>query len=211
MRSSSSRLWYLIPGIIFLVVLADLRIWQVVLPSLDTYINEWVSSAHTIVTWPGALSATVTLLGSMEVLTALSLLLIMLCVPRRAWQRVLIVVVAMISTAVGVALLKYIFLRVRPDNGILDVLSDPSFPSAHAAGIAALCVVIGYMYIPRMKSPRGRVVLASILALATLSVGLSRVMLSVHWFSDVIAGWAFGVFVAIMSIYVVRHLMARRA
>jgi undecaprenyl-diphosphatase len=86
--------------------------------------------------------------------------------------------------------LKLVFERARP------ALWDPlerhatySFPSGHAMATATLASVLILLY--WRTRWRWRVVAAS-LALVAL-VGLSRVYLGVHYPSDVIGGWAFGV------------------
>lgn len=88
-------------------------------------------------------------------------------------------------------LIKFAVERVRPDLGPLGPLGTPSFPSGHstaaAATYAALALVIG-----RDRSPRTRAVLAGIAVGIAVAVAGSRVLLSVHWFSDVIAGLALG-------------------
>ncbi|MBV8686087.1 MAG: phosphatase PAP2 family protein [Alphaproteobacteria bacterium] len=80
--------------------------------------------------------------------------------------------------------------RARPDeSGRLVEVASLSYPSGHAAystmtwlGFALLAVSS-----PRLRAPA----VALALVLAGL-VGLTRLVLAVHWPSDVIGGWAFG-------------------
>ena len=82
-------------------------------------------------------------------------------------------------------------LTEQPDLGPLGPLGTPSFPSGHstaaAATYAALALVLG-----RDRTPRARSVLAGIAVGIAVAVAGSRVLLGVHWFSDVVAGLALG-------------------
>jgi undecaprenyl-diphosphatase len=88
-------------------------------------------------------------------------------------------------------LIKFAVERVRPDLGPFGRLGTPSFPSGHstaaAATFAAVALVVG-----RDASPRVRAVLAGIAVALAVAVAGSRVLLGVHWFSDVIAGLLLG-------------------
>jgi undecaprenyl-diphosphatase len=89
-----------------------------------------------------------------------------------------------------VELQKLIINRGRP--GVpehLEAVTTTSFPSGHAAN-----AMITYMAIALLVPVRQRNRAISIgLGLAfALQVGWSRVALGVHWPSDVIGGWAFG-------------------
>ena len=88
-------------------------------------------------------------------------------------------------------LIKFAVERVRPDLGPFGRLGTPSFPSGHstaaAATFAAVALVAG-----RESSPRVRAVLAGIAVAFAVAVAGSRVLLGVHWFSDVIAGLLLG-------------------
>jgi len=87
--------------------------------------------------------------------------------------------------------IKFAVDRVRPDMGPLGLLGTPSFPSGHstaaAATFAALALVIG-----RNRSPRTRASLAGIAVAVAVGVACSRVLLGVHWFSDVVTGLVLG-------------------
>lgn len=103
--------------------------------------------------------------------------------------------------------LKHLFGRSRP------VLDDPlvrlttlSFPSGHAiAGTlfyGALCLVV----LAHVKSRRWRMAAVATACFMIALVAASRVYLAVHYFSDVLAGIAFGVAWLALAL----ELLARR-
>jgi undecaprenyl-diphosphatase len=69
-----------------------------------------------------------------------------------------------------------------------------SFPSGHAlgslVGYGILAFVIGATWV---ESRRGRVRVIIATAVLVIGIGLSRLYLGVHYFSDVVAGYAVGV------------------
>lgn len=92
---------------------------------------------------------------------------------------------AMFNTA-----LKSLFARPRPDLlPSLDLVHSSSFPSGHAAGalvLAGALAVVAIRHGARMQW------MWALAALTAGAVGVSRVMLAVHWPSDVVAGWCAG-------------------
>jgi undecaprenyl-diphosphatase len=85
---------------------------------------------------------------------------------------------------------KYAIARLRPeDEGHLVFVSTPSFPSGHAANSMIVCLTFAIVFFGRTRWRKAAVALALLLSLC---IGLSRLMLGVHWPSDVIGGWAFG-------------------
>jgi membrane-associated phospholipid phosphatase len=88
-------------------------------------------------------------------------------------------------------LIKFAVDRARPDFHRLSVFSGSSFPSGHstaaAATFAALALVLG---LRRSSSTRALLIGAAVSI--AVAVGCSRILLGVHWFSDVIAGLALG-------------------
>jgi membrane-associated phospholipid phosphatase len=85
-----------------------------------------------------------------------------------------------------VEVLKHVIGRTRPDAaGHLVHVSSASFPSSHSAG--SMLTVVALLVLLRPARP------ISVLCMVwPLLVGLSRMMLGVHWPSDVLAGWGFG-------------------
>jgi undecaprenyl-diphosphatase len=115
----------------------------------------------------------------------------------RSGRRKAGVVVA--APAVGGVLsgiIKILYGRVRPSGAALLNERTYSFPSGHAATSAAVMVSLCYVLArERMISwPTAMVLGGSV----PLIVGLTRLYLNVHWFTDVIGGWTVGLFVAAM-------------
>ncbi|HEY2331222.1 MAG TPA: phosphatase PAP2 family protein [Acidimicrobiales bacterium] len=87
--------------------------------------------------------------------------------------------------------IKVLVGRERPDILRLTGFSGSSFPSGHSAAAAATLAVLALL-LGRGRSRRTRNLLAGgAVALAVLVAG-SRVMLGVHWFTDVLAGLCVG-------------------
>jgi undecaprenyl-diphosphatase len=88
-------------------------------------------------------------------------------------------------------LTKLLVDRARPDIRQLTGFSGSSFPSGHAATAAATFAAIALL-VGRGRSRRVKALLAASAAFIAVSVAASRVLLGVHWFTDVIAGLAMG-------------------
>jgi len=155
----------------------------------------------------------VTTIGSMAVTAAAGVLMGLWLLVKEKWRSAAIMLASIGTASFAVGTLKEFFMRARPDyaaTSILHlagaVLEDPSFPSGHAAMAAAFFTAFAYLLAPRMRTwvKRELVILFSVLAI--IAIGLSRILLNVHWVSDVIAGWALGVFLATACILAVRYL-----
>ena len=86
---------------------------------------------------------------------------------------------------------KHLLHRVRPTFNPIAAHLGPSFPIGHSATAAALYAAVA-LVLARRRSPRTRALLAGVAVAIAVGVAISRVMLGVHWLSDVIAGLAFG-------------------
>jgi undecaprenyl-diphosphatase len=102
--------------------------------------------------------------------------------------------IAAVLSAMAVAgLAKQIFRRARPEGNWGSVYRrfDPhSFPSGHAARTLSLSIAIFICLGPVPGLP---------LVAWSVAVGLSRVVLGVHWTSDIVAGWILGLATGLAS------------
>ena len=88
--------------------------------------------------------------------------------------------------------LKEAFARARPlpAQGAT-LLADFSFPSGHASGAVVAYGMLAYLAM-RLLAPRWHMPAGATAAVVVALVGASRVVLGVHFASDVIAGFASG-------------------
>lgn len=98
--------------------------------------------------------------------------------------------------------LKLAIDRPRPDFDLHPVVtSSSSFPSGHSANSMAVYVAVALIAIPqRWRRPA----VAAALCLSIV-IGFTRSFLGVHWPTDVIGGWAWGLLVAGLALTVGRR------
>ncbi len=113
---------------------------------------------------------------------------------QQRWRSVVTVIVTVAGGLVLNVLMKLAFQRQRPsfDDPLL-TLDTYSFPSGHVAGSTlfyGLCVAWVYRRTPEL---RWRLAALAVATVALVLVGLSRMVLGVHYLSDVVAAFAEGV------------------
>ena len=131
-----------------------------------------------------------------------------------AWRRTRRSVLAVLAplAAIGICdpvnsqIFKHLFHRLRPchaDAAIRTLVHcGPgfSFPSSHAANGAAAAAALILALRPRWPS-------ALALGAIGLSVGLSRVVVGVHYPTDVLGGWGWGAVAGTLAYLLMRRLL----
>jgi membrane-associated phospholipid phosphatase len=134
----------------------------------------------------------VTQLGSIYVVVVLCVILatVETVVQRSAWVAGFILAV-MAGEEVLVLTVKQLADRVRPAFDPVAATFGPSFPSGHSATAAAFYATAALLIGRRQPRPRRAALIGLAIGIA-VGVAASRVLLDVHWLTDVIAGLALG-------------------
>lgn len=150
----------------------------------------------------------VTHLGDPITLTLLVFAVAVLLIARRQTSLAFAWAVACAGAGVLNRALKSVFERVRPlhEHGFAQA-DGFSFPSGHTSGSVVVYGMLAYLCL-RLLPPRWHLPSVLLATAVAFSAGWSRVFLQVHWASDVVAGFAFGV--AWLTVCVAAIEMARR-
>jgi undecaprenyl-diphosphatase len=183
--------WAVLAGGLAGFVAATLAFDQEPLTTVDTEASEWVASS--LPELLEALARPFSWLGGWIGLTVLTATAVVLLARERSWLDLGFVLVAVVGSQIAVALVKTWIDRARPDAGSAVPLPESAaFPSGHAtAGIAALGAFT-ILVAERLDSRRARTWLWIGAVGVGLTIGLSRIALNVHYVTDVLAGWCFG-------------------
>jgi undecaprenyl-diphosphatase len=106
---------------------------------------------------------------------------------------------------------KSYFDRARPPVAVhATTVTTAAFPSGHATEAAAMLIAASLVLSITVARHRWtKVAIVLIGALSAGLVGLSRLVLAVHWLSDVVAGWALGTCIAVVVVTIAWTITAR--
>jgi len=135
----------------------------------------------------------ITAFGSIEAIALLGLFVAADFAWRRRWLSLVTWLVAVGGSAVLSQLLKGLFAQPRPffEHPLL-IETSYSFPSGHAMESLVVYGMLAYFAVLALESWQARTAVVFGTALLVLLIGLSRMYLGVHYFSDVVAGYAAG-------------------
>jgi membrane-associated phospholipid phosphatase len=180
----------IVGGGVLLAVLAYLVRHNTDLIRLDNGVANW-GDRHASPFSTDGLNA-ITQLGKPAVIAGLAAVLaVMETVRTRSRWVVPFLFIVVAGNGILTTTIKDLADRVRPAlNPIAETLG-PSFPSGHSSWAAAFFAAAALL-LSRGRNARARAAIAGVAAGLVVMVAGSRVLLDVHWLSDVIAGLALG-------------------
>ncbi len=102
--------------------------------------------------------------------------------------------------------LKFLFNRPRPEMPLLSQVSGLSFPSGHAfMGFTFFSIIIYFVH-RDIKNLFIKYALVLVLVFTIIMIGFSRIYLRLHYTTDVIAGYCFGV-LSFLFFYYIQNIL----
>ncbi len=186
----AGALLVIVAGGVLLVVLAYLVRGNTELVRLDNSVANWGDQNASSFSTDGL--NTITQLGDPVVVACLAAMVAVVeTVRTRSKWVVPFLLIVIAGNGILTTTIKDIADRVRPAlNPIAETLG-PSFPSGHSSWSAAFFAAAALL-LSRGRSGPARAAIAGGAAGLAVMVAGSRVLLDVHWLSDVIAGLALG-------------------
>ncbi len=142
--------------------------------------------------WPVAVSETVSLLATVPVLISITAVVGASLVRNRCWADIALLIAAIVGAVLLSPLTKHLVSRVRPTAFFRTSATGYSFPSGHTLNATCLALALGFI-LWRMPWHRAvKVAWTPALAIYAACVGASRVVLGVHYPTDVLGGLLLG-------------------
>lgn len=177
-------------GVLVLGVLAVLVRRVAAIQHVDNSVAAW-GYDHRGTTSTSGLKA-VTNLGNIRVVVVLALVLVIVeLVRRRSGWSFLFLLTVLVGMEISTLAVKDLVGRLRPALNPAAASLGPSFPSGHSATAAAFYAAAA-LVIGRGLHASVRHVIAAIAVAVAVAVAASRVLLDLHWLSDVVGGLALG-------------------
>jgi len=160
--------------------------------------------------WLEGVARDLTALGSSAVLTLFTSAVAVFLAVRRQHHALALVLVAALGGLLLADGLKAVFQRPRPDlvPHLARVYSS-SFPSGHAVSSAVVYLTLGALLSQLVQERKLKAYFLGVACFLTFVVGLSRVVLGVHYPSDVLAGWSAGLAWALLCWMAASYLQRR--
>lgn len=170
----------ILSGLVLLLLMLN---WQS-LAVFDLYLHDLSQLIRT--PWLDQIMVVVTRVGDFSIQLTVSFILCALLLRFKQFPALFFTASTLMTTAVTTYLLKHFFERSRPEI-LLEPLHSFSFPSGHSASGFAFFLVLGVLA-SRQQPQRWRILWLAIALVPAGCIALSRVYLTAHWPTDILAG-----------------------
>jgi membrane-associated phospholipid phosphatase len=123
-----------------------------------------------------------------------TLLVVGLSVLWRSWTPLVLMVLATAGSLAMTSVGKVVVARDRPatDLAVPPFETSAAFPSGHSLNATVIAFMLAYLVWLHVRSGAVRVLVLVGAVVHAGAMGLSRVYLAHHWFTDVLVAWALG-------------------
>ncbi|KRE43606.1 phosphatase PAP2 family protein [Knoellia sp. Soil729] len=132
----------------------------------------------------------------------------------RRWMPLVLMAIASAGSLLITVTGKDLTARTRPPRALAvpPFESSASFPSGHTLNATVVLGLTAYLLVIWLRKKRWRAVTIAVATVLIAAMGLSRVFLGHHWFTDVVAGWAIGLgwLATVITGHRLRITLARR-
>jgi undecaprenyl-diphosphatase len=126
-------------------------------------------------------------------------------------QQALDISTVALSSFLVMQVLKQVFHRKRPQLPIVKTIHTYSFPSGHSLSSFIFCSILAYLIWKSNLHKAWKWLATVLLLLLAVAIGISRIVLNVHFATDVIAGFCLGIMWAILSFWIIQKINQRRS
>lgn len=190
----------LVSASVFAIALITLMLsWQQ-LDIFDNYLHDLSQMIRS--SGLDHLMVVITRLGDFSTQLVVSAILCALLFFAKQFQALIFTASTLFITAISNYAFKHFFERARP-SVLLEPLSSFSFPSGHSASGFAFFLVLGVLA-SRQQPQRWRVLWLLTALVPALSIALSRVYLTAHWPTDILAGGLLASVICSLSLLLVQ-------
>lgn len=205
---SKYHLYTLMANIFSLYLFAKM-VEDVIDRELITQLDVWLNKKMVLLQSPhlNDVMIFITNIASPLSLFLLSVFLLVVLIVKKKWYHMILLATGMTGGLLLEVIIKFLMHRERPVSALIEV-SGYSFPSGHATMATIFFVLLLYAFKDDIKHKLLRLLFVFGTILTFILVGLSRVYLNVHWFSDVLAGFALGIFWLTLLVLVFKFIIA---
>ena len=160
-------------------------------------IDQWFNANIGAIYSPGLTKIAVILtgFGSITVISIMCVAALGVLLFLKRWRYALLSAFSVLGALALEIIIKTIVHRPRPLNSLVDVYHD-MFPGSFPSGHAIMAIVFASLLIYSFKDDVKNFLIRNVLIVISFSffvlVGISRIYLNAHWFSDVLGGLSLG-------------------
>lgn len=140
----------------------------------------------------------ITILGNEKTYFILLPIIFIYLYYKKLKKEIIILFLAIIFSYILNESIKYIVLRPRPVDFFVIYMKGYSFPSVHAMNTASFYFTFAYILKEKLKFKN----IYKIIYILFFFVAISRIILRVHFVSDVLVGTFLGVFISCLFIHI---------